>query len=663
MAFGRAQDRNARARRHVWRAALRLWWSGAVLGAALGCAPDAPQRPIAEHASLDAFEAASAPARRKVALLGLDGASWEYLEPLFAEGKLPNLARLAREGARARLRSVECHFTPPAWTSMLTGEDPARHGVYSFGNWNPAELRFEKVTSNDVQAPFIWDVASRFGKRVTVTSVPVTFPAYPVEGVMVSGIMTPKRHVEPLVLEVAPKRELPPTLRPKSHAPLLTAAFENPLNVVFAALYDSTADELQAYDRVRLTVLRNGFGTLEARLLASQDFELDTFSPWVRVRVPGPLAPYDGFVKIRFELREGSKIGYQLSPTFVPLDHPFTYPASLAADLRERFGFYLPHEFLPIHLLPRITADAVEQARHFQTSTDWDLFLYVFGQSDNAHHLVGSGPEALPVYEQLDAYVGEVMDGLDPETTLIVVSDHGFGRADHAVDLNRFLARLGLLVWKREGVIDHERTLVFHNMWHLFFANDRLDAKALDARGIAIQAGETPRQALMRVLTDAAKQIEDADGRAFPVELLPIEAGAVQPAPDMAVRGSDDFWIEFWNVDRPSPAIVRLLPEEARWKHARDGIFVAWGADVRKSADLGVVPITDVGPTILDRLGLPVAADQTGRPIVGLLEGAAATEPLHRVSSYEGLGHDAVAIPEDPASFEETLRALGYVRD
>ena len=390
---------------------------------------------------------------------------------------------------------------------------------------------------------------------------------------------------------------------------------------------------------------------------------MDRFSRWLGVLVPGDLGPQPGFVKLRFQRRANGKFGYQLSPTYVPLDHPFTYPGGLASTLREKFGFYLPHEFLPVHLLPRITSDAVEQARHFQTSTEWDLFLYVFGQSDNAHHLAGFAPEVLPVYRTLDAYVGELMASLAPDTTLIVASDHGFGAADHAVDLNRFLAGLGLLAWEREGVIDHDETLVFHNMWHLYFAEERVTAEALDARGIALEPGETPRQALMRFLAAAAREIADGDGRRFPVELLPMPGDAVQPAPDMAVRGSDDFWVEFWNVDRPSPSVVRTLPSDHRWKHARDGIFVAWGADVREGVDLGVVPITDVGPTILDRLGLPVADDQAGQPIEGWLRAEAARAPLHRVASFGELSRDAVSLPEDSGDFEETLRALGYVRD
>jgi hypothetical protein len=121
--------------------------------------------------------------------------------------------------------------------------------------------------------------------------------------------------------------------------------------------------------------------------------------------------------------------------------------------------------------------------------------------------------------------------------------------------------------------------------------------------------------------------------------------------------------VEFWNVDRPSPQVVRRLENNERWKHARDGILAVWGPGVRSGHDLGVVDIQDVAPTLLDLLGLPVADDLDGEIIPLLDDDAVARRPLQRVASFSELTREAVAAPDDPSSFEETLRALGYVRD
>jgi predicted AlkP superfamily phosphohydrolase/phosphomutase len=315
-------------------------------------------------------------------------------------------------------------------------------------------------------------------------------------------------------------------------------------------------------------------------------------------------------------------------------------------------------------VLPSIAEEAVGHARHFFARDDWDLFLYVFGQSDNAHHLIGFGEEALPVYRTIDAFLGEVMDAMGPETTLVIASDHGFGAFDHAVDLNQFLASRGLLRWEAAGVIDHEQTLVFHNMWHLYFNHRLLDEASLRARGVEVAPGQPLEDALASHVIRIAKTLQAPDGTPFPVELERLPEGAVGHVPDLAVRAHPDFWVEFWNVESPSAQVVRELHGDERWKHARDGILAFWGAGVRAGADLGVLPIQDVAPTLLDGLGLPVADDLAGRPIAGVWSpGASGERPLRRVASFADVRREAVQAPDDPETFEETLRALGYVRD
>jgi predicted AlkP superfamily phosphohydrolase/phosphomutase len=641
-----------------------------ILAALLSTACGAPEAPRAEqrYDSLDAFVrsqagAADAP-RQRVVMIGIDGASWDYIRPHMQAGELPALARLVEGGTSARLRSIECHFTPPAWTSMLTGQLPSRTGIYSFGSWDEAKQDFTKVSSNEVQVPAVWDVASALGRKVEVIGVPTTYPPHRVNGVLVSGLMTPKTRLAPLPLSVAPERRRPPDASLESFSPVLTGALEDERNVLLPTFLDDADDGVVGYDQVDLRVLRKGLGPVGRRELGEYRFPVGEFSPWVRVRLDAGPGPRDGFLKLRFDPPTARGLTYLLTPTFLPAQHPFTYPASLGEELYQRFGFYLPHEFLSIEVVPSMAREAAKHARYFFQQPDWDLYLFVFGESDNAHHLIGFGEEALPVYQTIDAFVGEVMDGLGPDTTLVVTSDHGFGAYDHSVDLNQFLAERGLLRWKTRGVIDHARTLVFHNMWHLYFNRKLLSPETLRAYGIEIREGQDAAEALKDHLIRIALEITDADGRAFPVRLARLPADAVGNAPDLAVLANSDFWVDFWNVASPTTQVVRELHGDERWRHAHDGILALYGAGVPAGRDLGVVPIQDVAPTMLDLMGLPVADDLDGEPVPGVLTPERArAQPLRRVASFAEIRREAIDEPEDPRSFEDTLRALGYVRD
>jgi predicted AlkP superfamily phosphohydrolase/phosphomutase len=127
----------------------------------------------------------------KSVAIGLDGAAWHLLDPMLESGAMPRLAALKEKGAWGTLKSTVPTYTPPAWTSAATGVNPGRHGIYGFIAGNAQSERQELVHSGMIKAPAIWEVANDQGARAGIYNLPLTYPPRPLEGWMVSGMMTP----------------------------------------------------------------------------------------------------------------------------------------------------------------------------------------------------------------------------------------------------------------------------------------------------------------------------------------------------------------------------------------------------------------------------------------------------------------------------------------
>ena len=137
----------------------------------------------------------------RTVIFGVDGLTFRVLHPLLERGDLPNFRKLSQEGCEAVLESKYPPLTPPAWTSLSTGLKPARHGVYDFWTYAEEEQGGKTARGTHVQTrrkggKAIWNILSEFGKRVLVINVPVTYPPETVNGIMVSGYMTPSDKVD-----------------------------------------------------------------------------------------------------------------------------------------------------------------------------------------------------------------------------------------------------------------------------------------------------------------------------------------------------------------------------------------------------------------------------------------------------------------------------------
>ncbi|MBA3653833.1 MAG: alkaline phosphatase family protein [Actinobacteria bacterium] len=126
-----------------------------------------------------------------VVCVGLDGATFDVIDPMVAAGRLPTLAKLLSGGTRAALRSVIPPLSAPAWVSFMTGTNPGRHGVYHFRTLERDGIGATLVGSWAYKGTTIFDRASAAGRRVLAFRVPMTYPAWPVNGTMISGFPTP----------------------------------------------------------------------------------------------------------------------------------------------------------------------------------------------------------------------------------------------------------------------------------------------------------------------------------------------------------------------------------------------------------------------------------------------------------------------------------------
>jgi predicted AlkP superfamily phosphohydrolase/phosphomutase len=134
--------------------------------------------------------------KRDVLLIGLDGATWDILDPLMEEGAMPVLRDVIDSGVRATLESTVPALTPPAWTSLLTGRGPGSHGIFDFFRKDDeASPLFRFLTSHDIACPTMWSLADGQGLRSTILNFPLTFPPPKISGHIVPGGFMPWRQL------------------------------------------------------------------------------------------------------------------------------------------------------------------------------------------------------------------------------------------------------------------------------------------------------------------------------------------------------------------------------------------------------------------------------------------------------------------------------------
>ena len=119
-----------------------------------------------------------------VLVVAVNGAEWDLLRPLLVRGEMPNLRSVVEKGVYGKLRTISAPNCPKIFTTFLTGVAPEQNGITGF------VVGGQTANTHMLKSEPIWSILSKHSVTVGMANVPATFPAMPVNGYMISGMLT-----------------------------------------------------------------------------------------------------------------------------------------------------------------------------------------------------------------------------------------------------------------------------------------------------------------------------------------------------------------------------------------------------------------------------------------------------------------------------------------
>ena len=132
--------------------------------------------------------------RPHVVVIGVNGMEWDFIRPLLLRGEMPNLSRVLHGGVYGKLRTVGSPNCPKVYSAIATSTPPEQNGITGF------VVGGITANTNMLKEEPLWSILSKQGITVGMANVPATFPVMPVNGYMVSGMLTRGKECEDGVL-------------------------------------------------------------------------------------------------------------------------------------------------------------------------------------------------------------------------------------------------------------------------------------------------------------------------------------------------------------------------------------------------------------------------------------------------------------------------------
>jgi predicted AlkP superfamily phosphohydrolase/phosphomutase len=610
---------------------------------------------------------------RKVIFLGLDGLDPGLTERYMAEGKLPNLKRLAEEGSYRRLRTTFPALSPVAWSTFATGVNPARHNIFDFLT-RDLKSYVPELSSSTVRAPSrmlklgrlriplsrptvdlhrksepFWKILSRHAIGSTILRVPITFPPDKFDGHLLSAMCTPDlRGTQGSFTWFTTRTD--------------AGAVEGGNRYTFRRVGDVLEGELEGpedgfVEDARAMRLRFRLrGTVLEIDGERHTLRAGEYTPWVRLRFRSALGiPVSGIA--RFLLTETEPfVSLYVTPIQIdpeqpalPISHPPSYAmylskllgpfatAGMAEDtwaLNE--GAIDEQGFLD-------QAESVKKEREamfFSTleRTRRGVVACVFDTTDRVQHMfyryIDADRAQSPgerytgvienLYKDMDRIVGRTLAHVDSHTALFVLSDHGFCSFRRGLNLNTWLLQNGYLALKDgaqesgryfEGV-DWSRTRAYT----LGLGGLYLNVKGREAGGVV---DTTEAQRLQQELIERLSGLRDPDdgaiaiARAYSAREL-YKGPYLDAAPDLIIGYAAGYRTS-WDAAVGKVAASVFEDNTKAWSgdHCIDPRLVPGVFFCSRPIDKADPALIDIAPTALQLVGVDIPHHIEGTPLFG----------------------------------------------
>jgi predicted AlkP superfamily phosphohydrolase/phosphomutase len=541
----------------------------------------------------------------RVVVIGLDGGTFDLILPWVQKGHLPAFKKLMEEGVWGELQSTMPPLTGPAWSSFITGKNPGKHGIFDFMSRNPEGYNWITFNATQRSGASFWRLLSDQGKKVIIFNVPGTYPPEKVNGVLISGYLTPPKATD-FVFPAELKRELEEKFGFRS------------------TFYPGATYSLGREERFIQAIEE-----MTDRTIGVMDFLMKRF-------------PWDCFV------------GVFQSPDILQhclwkdLNHPVLGGAFLR--LYEKIDGYLGRLF---SLLDEQTILLILSDHGFGDLKK-QIFLNTWLLSQGFLRLKPN-------------WMGKIKKALF-NMGLVPMKMHqlsvrlGMDFSDKMMENKKSLfSFLGRVVLSMEDV-DWERTKAYA-MGNMGYISINLQGR--EPRG-SVKPGDDYRNTLNEIMKSLYDLKDPETGEPIIDHIFLREELYSGPhlsdAPDLLPVPR-----EFKYHLRGDYIFISNHAIEKFWLisggHRPKGIFAAAGKPVKKGLRVEGKRIMDIAPTILTYMGVPIPFDMDGKPMLDLFaeEFSITQLPQYTEPSQELPLDEKILSEEDQEEIRKRLRSLGYV--